>query len=100
MYELRHEKPVIGVCDQVRLKPACSTTGTSYSLEILDLANIGIILFVTGLDILSLMGVNIGNIGFCIFILICVLENNFWKQKLLWNSESYENDKKNTSSRK
>ena len=38
-------KPVFGVCDQVRLKPACSATETSKSLEILDLTSIGIILF-------------------------------------------------------
>ena len=37
-------KPVFGVSDNVRLKPACSATETSYSLEILDLASIGIIL--------------------------------------------------------
>ena len=33
-----------GIFDQVRFKPACSTTETSQSLEILDLASIGIIL--------------------------------------------------------
>ena len=33
------------VCDQVRLKPACSSTETSYSLVILDLESIGIILY-------------------------------------------------------
>ena len=37
-------KAVFRVCDQVRLKPACSATETSYSLEILDLASIYIIL--------------------------------------------------------
>ena len=37
-------EPIFGVFDQVRLKPACSATETSYSLEILDLASIGIIL--------------------------------------------------------
>ena len=37
-------KSVFGVCDQVRLKPAYSATGTSQSLEILALASIGIIL--------------------------------------------------------
>ena len=37
-------KPVFGVSDQVRLKAACSATENSYSLEILDLASIGIIL--------------------------------------------------------
>ena len=31
-------KPVFGVCDQLRLKPACSATETSYGLEMLDLA--------------------------------------------------------------
>ena len=35
-------KPVFRVSDQVRLKPAYSATETSYSLEILDLASIGI----------------------------------------------------------
>ena len=35
-------KPVFGVCDQVRLKPACSATETSLGLEILDFASIGI----------------------------------------------------------
>ena len=38
------KQPVFGVCDQVRLKPVCSATETSQSLEILDLASIGIIL--------------------------------------------------------
>ena len=37
-------KPVFGVFDQVRLKPACSASEASYSHEILDLASIGIIL--------------------------------------------------------
>ena len=37
-------KPAFGVSDQVRLKPACSATEASYSLEMLDLASIGIIL--------------------------------------------------------
>ena len=27
-------KPVLGVCDQLRLKPACSATETSFGLEI------------------------------------------------------------------
>ena len=36
-------KHVFRVCDQVRLKPACSATETSYSLEILDLERRGII---------------------------------------------------------
>ena len=40
-------KPVFGVFDQVRLKPACSATETSQSLEILDLSSIGIILHVS-----------------------------------------------------
>ena len=31
-------KLVFGVCDQLRLKPACSATETSYGLEMLDLA--------------------------------------------------------------
>ena len=33
-----------GVYDQVRLNPACSATGTSQSLDILDVASIDIIL--------------------------------------------------------
>ena len=37
-------KPVFGVCDQVRLKPACSATGTSQGLGILDIASTDIIL--------------------------------------------------------
>ena len=37
-------KPVFGVCDQVRLKPACSATETSKSLEMLDLENRNMIL--------------------------------------------------------
>ena len=37
-------KPVIGVCDQVRLKPAYSVTEGSYSLESLDIASRGNIL--------------------------------------------------------
>ena len=37
-------KPVFGVCDQVRLKPACSVTETSWSLEISDIETRGIIL--------------------------------------------------------
>ena len=28
-------KPVLGVCDQLRLKPVCSATETSFGLEIL-----------------------------------------------------------------
>ena len=38
------EKPVCGVCDQVRLKPACSATKTSKHLEISDIETRGIIL--------------------------------------------------------
>ena len=34
----------LGICDQVKLKPACSATEASYSLETLDIASIGIIL--------------------------------------------------------
>ena len=34
-------KPVFGAYDQVRLKPACSSTETSESPGILDLASIG-----------------------------------------------------------
>ena len=37
-------KPVFGICDQVRLKPACSATETSQGFEILDIASIDIIL--------------------------------------------------------
>ena len=37
-------KPVFGVCNQVRLKPACSATETSQCLEILDIETRGIIL--------------------------------------------------------
>ena len=36
-------KPVFGVCNKVRLKPACSATENSWSLGILDLAGIDII---------------------------------------------------------
>ena len=32
-----------GVCNQVNLKPACSPTKTSWSLEILDVVSIGTI---------------------------------------------------------
>ena len=32
------------------------------------------------------MGVKIGIVGFCIFIFICVLENDSWKQKLFFFS--------------
>ena len=38
------KKPVFGVYDQGRLKPACSAAETSYSLEILDLSSLGIII--------------------------------------------------------
>ena len=37
-------KSIFGVCDQVKLKLACSATETSESLQILDLESIGIIL--------------------------------------------------------
>ena len=37
-------KPVFGGLDQVRLKPACSATEASWSLENLNLASVGIIL--------------------------------------------------------
>ena len=37
-------KPVFGVCDQVRLKPACSATETSHRLEISDIETRDIIL--------------------------------------------------------
>ena len=32
-------KPLFGVCDQLRLKPACSATETSLGLEISAIAN-------------------------------------------------------------
>ena len=35
-------KPVFGMCDRVRLKPACSATESSESFEILDIASIAI----------------------------------------------------------
>ena len=37
-------KPVFGVCDQLRLKPACSADATSYGLEISTIASRGSIL--------------------------------------------------------
>ena len=37
-------KSVFGVCDQIRLKLACSASEASYSLEIWGFASIGIIL--------------------------------------------------------
>ena len=37
-------KPAFGVCDQLRLKPACSATETSLDLEISVLASRGIVL--------------------------------------------------------
>ena len=37
-------KPVFGVCDQMRLKPAYSATETSQNLDILDSARIWFIL--------------------------------------------------------
>ena len=43
-FEPRHEKAVFGVCDQVRLKPACLATETSQSFEISATASRGIIL--------------------------------------------------------
>ena len=41
-YKMSHvtRKPFFGVCDQVRLKPACSATETSKSLEILGIDTI------------------------------------------------------------
>ena len=33
-------KPVFGVCDQVRLKPACSATEASWRLEIVAMTDI------------------------------------------------------------
>ena len=44
LFEPRHEKTCLQVCDQVRLKPACSATETSCSLEILGIETRGIIL--------------------------------------------------------
>ena len=41
LFEPRHEKPAFGICDKVRLKPACSATETSLSFEILDMENTG-----------------------------------------------------------
>ena len=38
-------KPVFGVCDQGRLKPACATTEARKRLEILDIQTKGIILY-------------------------------------------------------
>ena len=43
-YEPRQEKTCLLGSDHVRLKPACSATETSYSLEITAIACIGIIL--------------------------------------------------------
>ena len=37
-------KSVFGISDQVRLKPACSATETSYGLGIVTVASVGIIL--------------------------------------------------------
>ena len=37
-------KPVFGVSDQVKHKPACAATEASLRLEILDIETIGIIL--------------------------------------------------------
>ena len=42
-FSLVTRKPVFGVCDLVRLKPACSATETNWSLEVLDLASTGIL---------------------------------------------------------
>ena len=39
-------KPVFRICEQGRLKLACSASEASYSLEILDLATISIILII------------------------------------------------------
>ena len=49
LFQMSHitRKPVFGICDLVRLKPACSAKETSYSPEILGLASIGIILQAT-----------------------------------------------------
>ena len=41
---LRHEKTCLRGLRQVRLKPVCSTSESSYSHEILDIASIGIML--------------------------------------------------------
>ena len=37
-------KPAFGVIEQIGFKPACSATAASYSLDILDIASIGIVL--------------------------------------------------------
>ena len=37
-------KPVFGVCDQLRLKPACSADETSQGLAILAIASRGVLL--------------------------------------------------------
>ena len=37
-------KPVFGFCEQVRLKPVCSGTHTSYILEVLDVTTRGVVL--------------------------------------------------------
>ena len=37
-------KPVFGVCDQVRHKPACAATEISYGLEISAIVSRGIVL--------------------------------------------------------
>ena len=44
IFEPCHEKPVFGVCDQVRLKRACSSLEASYSLEILGKSSIDTVL--------------------------------------------------------
>ena len=41
---MSHEKPVFGVCDQGRLKPAYATTEARQRLEISDIETRGIIL--------------------------------------------------------
>ena len=46
VYNISHvtRKPVLGGCNQIRLKPACSATKISWSLEISAIASTGIIL--------------------------------------------------------
>ena len=42
--EPRHKKTCLRACDQLRLKPDCSATATSYSLEVSAIVSRGIIL--------------------------------------------------------
>ena len=45
MLDLNARKSFFGVCDYVSLKAACSATETSYDLEVLHVASVGITLF-------------------------------------------------------